>query len=141
MHIAINSSFNTKALFHVDVGTRTSKRVDDLAFSLILLVSPLGEDAFVEIEKDCVEGLHLSVKDTFHVSVSSQGLLDVSDSSAFRSKLTRLEVVYVLVVVEHKANRSGATMNLERMTAQHNSLQNNAIRCARQKISISNERH
>lgn len=121
MHIAINSSFDSENSFHVHIGRRSDDRANDLSFALIFLVSPFGENALVQVEEDSVKRFHLTIKDAFHVAVCSQRLFYVSDSSTFCSKLTRLEVVYVFVVVEHETNCGSTSVNLERMSTEHNS--------------------
>lgn len=73
--------------------------------------------------------------------MSTERFLYVTDSTALCSKLARLKVVDVFVVVEHEADSGSTTMNLEWMSAEHNTLENNSIWCARQKVSIADERH
>lgn len=141
MHINDNSLKHFKSLFHVNVSARPGDGADDLTLSSVFLVSPLREAAFIQVEEDRVERLHLSIENAFHVTVSSERFFNVADSSAFRSQLARLEVVDVIVVIEHESNGGSATMDLKRMTAENHALQNNSIWCARQKISIGDLRH
>lgn len=112
-----------------------------MSLAIVLFIGPLGKDAFVQVQEDSVKRLHLTVEDALHVTVSSKGLLDVTDSAAFRAKLAWLEVVNVFVVVEHESNSCRSAVNLEGMSAQHDTLKNNSIWCTRQKISVCDERH
>lgn len=63
------------------------------------------------------------------MTVSAERFLDVSDSSAFRSKLAWLEIVDVFIVVEHESNSGRATVDLEWMTTENNALENDSIWC------------
>lgn len=130
-----------RELFHVNIGTRSGYRAYDLTLALVFLVCPLGEHTLVQVKEDRVKRFHLTIKHTFHVTMSTERFLYVTDSTALCSKLARLKVVDVFVVVEHEADSGSTTMNLEWMSAEHNTLENNSIWCARQKVSIADERH
>lgn len=105
----------------------------------VFLVGPFREHSLVQVQENSVERLHLSIENALHVSVSSQRLLDVSDSATFRAELAWLEVSDVLVVVEHKANCRRVTVNLERVSTEDDTLEDDSVWCAGEQTSIANE--
>jgi hypothetical protein len=132
--------FNFK-LFHVNVDTRSNDRADSLSLAAVLFVRPLREHSLVEIEENGVERLHLSVKHALHVSVRAQRFLDVTNSAALCPQLAGLEVVDVLVVVEHEANGGGVTVNLEGMSAENDAFEDDTVGCAGKQTSVGDKRH
>lgn len=139
MHIKNSlKQINSKSVsFHVDIDARAGHGAGD--FSFVLLVRPLGEDALVQVQENRVERLHLSVEDALHVSVCAERFLNVSNATALGAQLARLEVVDVLVVVEHEADGGGASVDLEGMSAKHHPLEYDTVGSTRQQTSTGNE--
>ena len=101
-----------------------------MSLAAVLFVRPFREHSLVQVQENGVERFHLTVKNAFHVSVSSQRLLDVSNSTAFRAQHARFEVVDVFVVVEHESDGGRVSVDLEWMSTEHSSLENDSVGCA-----------
>ena len=91
------------------------------------VVGPLGINSLVEIHHHCILLGDLSVEDTFHMSVSSQGLLDVTPPSVFSFDFYRFEPVNVFSVEEHEPHCTDSLVDLEWVAREDGSLDDNPV--------------
>merc|ERR1719219_2262689 len=75
----------------------------------------------------CVLLGDLPVKNTLHMSVSSQSLLDMSPPAVFSFNFYRFEPVNVFTIEEHEPHCADSLVDLERVTREDGSLDNNPV--------------
>lgn len=64
------------------------------------------------MQENRVERFKLTIKNALHVTVCAQGLLDVTDSTAFSPQFAGLEIINVFLVVEHESDGGQFSMDL-----------------------------
>ena len=91
------------------------------------IIGPLRINSLVEIHQHCVLLGDLPVKNTLHVSVSSQRLLDMTPPSVFSFNFYWFEPVNVLTIEEHEPHCTDSLVDLERVAREDSSLDDNPV--------------
>ena len=113
MCVLTSNTFCDKNLF--------SARVMNVLLHVVIMldigiIGPLGINSLVQVHQDSVLLRNLTIKDTLHVTMCSQGFLDMTSPTILSSQLHGFEPVDVLSVEEHEPHRADSLVHLEWVT-------------------------
>ena len=99
----------------------------NIVVNFFIRVDKFGVNSLVQWQANSVVLLNRGIEQTFHRSVFTHTLLNLSIQPMFGNNVSRLEPFHILWIVEHVLDRSKAFMHSDRISRQDNSFHNYAV--------------